>query len=108
MKSAHTVVLERNTVIQARLETEPYEAGWATEAVWFVEPLAPLTTTWRLRMQISPDGLRWCDHNSPVVELQPTGVTALPAVHFGTWIRLVLVADDADASAPVMIWLALK
>lgn len=108
MKSAHTVVIERNTVAVGALETEPYEVGWATEALWFVEPLDPLDTTWRMRVRISPDGLRWCEHGDEVREVSSRGLTALPVARFGSWLQLVLSADDPAACARVMITLALK
>lgn len=107
MRSPHTVVLERNSTITGTFATEPYEAGWATEALWFVEPLDPWQGRWLARVQVSPDGLRWCDHTSPARELAD-GLTALELSRFGTWVRLRLEPDDESSVARVMITLALK
>ena len=39
MRQSHTAVLERNVVWAGSFETEPYEAAWASEAVFFVRTL---------------------------------------------------------------------
>ena len=45
---------------RARRASEPYEAGWAREAVIFVRALkAPKGEQPMARVEISPDGMRW-------------------------------------------------
>ncbi len=41
MKQSHTTVLERNTEWSGRFETEPYEVGWASEAIFFARVCSP-------------------------------------------------------------------
>ena len=92
MQNIHTAPLE---VLSSRsngeFATEPYEAGWATEAtamLYIRERHAPAARL-KLRVQISVDGARWFDHPTrPLVASQPGGY-AIPVTHFGNWLRLV-------------------
>lgn len=109
MRSALSVVMERNSHATGSLVTEPYEAGWATEAMWFVEALDPLEVTWTARVEISPDGLRWCPWGGQEHPLADPGLTALPVTHFGTWLRIVLTATGSpQGQGRFMVTLALK
>lgn len=91
-----TVVLERNTVARGELVTEPYEAGWAHEAIFFIHSLDELHSDWTAQVQISADGLTWCDLDDGGENLKRTGVTPLRINNFGTWLRLVLRARDTE------------
>ena len=69
--------------------SEPFEAGWAAEAIAFVYVReagngARLT----LRAQISADGQRWIDHGAAFPEIGAPGGYALSVRHFGNWLRL--------------------
>ena len=66
MQQSLTAVVERNVTFDAAFATEPYEAGWADEARWFVRVLeaAGEGAELLLHPQISPDGLFWCDEGS--------------------------------------------
>ena len=63
---AYTAVIERNRSWKGAFETEPYEAAWAGEAIFYVRALeandVPEGTP--ARVQISPDGMRWCDEGT--------------------------------------------
>ncbi|MFC5823414.1 hypothetical protein [Nonomuraea insulae] len=108
MRHALTAVLERNTTFTADFATEPYEAGWASEARWFVRTLA-LQGDLRLTAQISPDGLHWCDDDDSVeqVATEP-GLVTLRVREFGHWLRLRATLRGGDPQAKVLIYLALK
>ncbi len=110
LRRSFTAVIEKNTTWTADFETEPYEAGWAVEARWFVRIMtidgadASLTVT----PQISPDGLFWCDEGlAPVVMNRPT-VYSFPQRDFGNWLRLRAEVKGANPSVKVMIYLVLK
>jgi hypothetical protein len=94
MRKIHTAPLE---VFGAKpngvFETEPYEAGWATEAVAmvYVREIHGPAPVLRLRAQLSVDGDRWFDPE-PALTLAPisrVGGYALRIAHFGNWLRLV-------------------
>jgi hypothetical protein len=111
MRHALTAVLERNTTFAKDFHTEPYEAGWAAEARWFVRTLelegdAPAL---RLTVQISPDGLHWCDDDESAEQLvTEPGLVSLRVREFGHWLRLRATVTGGDPRAKVLIYLALK
>lgn len=110
MRQSLTAVIERNATLSEAFTTEPYEAGWASEARWFVrtdtltgdQALVEFTT------QISPDGLIWCDWEGPALEVSEEGLMTLPVREFGNWLRLRGAVKGTESSAKVTIYLALK
>lgn len=112
MRAFQTTVLERKTAVQAGFATEPYETGWASEAIYFVEVHEQSGAALTARVQVSPDGIRWVDEGAAHVELPSSGLAYVRVAHFGGWLRLVLAAADADnaadANARVTIHLVLK
>ena len=108
LRRVFTAVIEKNSVLTSDFETEPYEAGWATEARWFIRILtidgadASLTVT----PQISPDGLFWCDEGRAQLFASKPGVSSFALRDFGNWLRLR--GEVKGASVKVMIYLVLK
>ncbi|MET7462188.1 hypothetical protein [Nonomuraea sp. NPDC005501] len=109
MRHALTAVLERNTTFTADFTTEPYEAGWAAEARWFVRTLAleGEAPALELTTQISPDGLHWCDDDAGQVTTEP-GLVSWRVREFGHWLRVRGTLTGSGAKAKVLIYLALK
>ena len=108
VRQSYTAVVERNQVFSARFATEPYECGWASEAIFYVRKLETAGDLVGniLRVQISPDGMRWCDEGSSVT-LSDAEVDFAKVNHFGNWLRLT--GDwTAGVSAKVIVALALK
>lgn len=110
MRQTQTAVLERNTTFTESFSTEPFEVAWAAEARWFVhisrfngDPARLVLTT-----QISPDGLNWCDHESPVREAGKVGLVTWPVREFGGWLRLRGEFQGEGGSATATIYLVLK
>ncbi len=90
-RQVYTAVVERNVTWQGDFTTEPYEAGWASEALIFIRTLQatgpglPATA----RVQLSPDGIHWIDEGTTV--LVPTATEGLGVARvqqFGNWLRL--------------------
>ncbi|MHA6298795.1 hypothetical protein [Devosia sp. CAU 1758] len=103
-----TAILARNELWQGSTASEPYEAGWAKEAILFVRALKqPEGPRPLARVQISADGMNWVDEGS-TVELPGDGQTrAVKLTHFGNWLRLC--ADfEPGASATLLVSLHLK
>ncbi len=90
MRRSHTAVIERNTTWSGAFSTEPYEAGWASEAVFFVRALerSGLTAEAAARVQISPDGIHWCDEGTILRLPAAPGVVCARFSQFGGWLRL--------------------
>lgn len=106
MKEFYTVVLDRLTTFNGILESEPYEAGWAEEAIAFVkihsmEKDAKVS----FRIQISPDGIIWADTESRKESIEEEGVYYSKIREFGGWLRLVV---ESEKEIKVTTYFALK
>jgi hypothetical protein len=110
VRRSFTAVLEKNTTFTSDFATEPYEAGWAAAARWFIRILemqgepAVLTVT----PQISPDGLFWCDEGSTPLLISKPGLYSFALHDFGQWLRLEAQLAGREARVKVLIYLALK
>lgn len=109
LKRSFTAVVERNVTVTGRLETEPYETGWAGEARWFVHVLAAdPQTTLEIASEISPDGLTWCRHEAEPASHTGTGLFSLPVRMPSPWQRLVLSARPDTDPVKVIVYLTLR
>jgi hypothetical protein len=107
MLTSATTLVERRTVVDGEYGTHPYEAGWASEALFFVRtngPHAELT----IFPQVSPDGIDWLDHGQPVTLPADKGLVKVGMAQFGTWIRVLISGASAETPAVVFVHLALK
>ena len=92
LPACHTAAMMlRGWIGLARTEIEPYEAGWAREAVAFVCIHEAKDQSARLfvELETSPDGIRW-GTLLPVQELPASGVHRIRAEGFGNWLRAAL------------------
>lgn len=106
MKQFYTVVLDRLTTFQNKLNSEPYEAGWADEVVAFVRvEEMEKNSVLSAKLQISPDGINWIDEGSSILEIMKEGVFFMRTVNFGGWLRLSL---ECNKKCKVTTYLALK
>ncbi len=107
---SHTVPLERNQVWSGAFASEPYEASWSREAIFFIRALktSAAAQAAEARVQISPDGIHWCDEGSVCSLPNQTDETTFVKVsHYGGWLRLV--GDAApESSVTVIVHLVLK
>ena len=109
MRQSTTISVELNTEWQGEFSAEPYEGAWASEAIYFVRALeaeeVPAEAT--ARVQISPDGMHWCDEGTLVPLSGAPGTTFARVSHFGGWLRLVGELPDG-ARMKVIVYLVLK
>jgi len=90
-----TMLRENQTAVVARNEwwadgdaSEPYEAGWASEAMVFLRALDAQGEGGRAVVQVSPDGLRWVDEGTRF-DAPDRGQVAFARVReFGQWLRV--------------------
>lgn len=85
-----TAVVARNESWTGESATEPYEAGWAREAIVFVralkQPTGPLP---KARVEISADGMHWCPEGSEFeLPASKDSVTFQRLGHFGNFLRI--------------------
>ena len=109
MRQSHTAIIERNVVWSGEFALEPYEVAWATEAIYFVRSLEVegVPEGMVAQVQISPDGMHWCDEGSLVPIPSEVGQTFCRLRHFGGWLRAVGTLPDG-AWLKVIVTLVLK
>ncbi len=104
-----TAVIARNERWTGDAASEPYEAGWAREAVFFIRALKdPAGVPPTGFIEISPDGMHWVREGA---EFQMPGEKDAIAVarltRFGNWLR-VATQFDPEAECTVLVTLHLK
>ena len=109
VRRSYTAVVERNVEWSGEFATEPYEAAWATEAIFFVRALAVTgKAVIQARVQISPDGMHWCDEGTKLaLPSSPDQTTFCKVRHFGGWLRLAGAVPE-NVSTRVIVYLTLK
>lgn len=98
-----TAVVARNEVWTNHSATEPYECGWAKEAIVFLRALKmPIGIQGcDARIQISPDGMKWLDSGKKFK--LPEGIDEIgweTVQNFGNWLR---VAVDLPEGASICV-----
>ena len=90
LRESVTYVIARDEDWQGDAVTEPVEAGWATEAVFFLRGMqASQGELPEVRAQISPDGMRWIDEGAAVaLPRNENELQFMRVRHFGNWLRL--------------------
>ena len=107
-RRSYTAIVERNRVWDSDFATEPYEAAWASEAIFFVRALDVTADCGGIaRVQISADGIRWADEGATLrLPTEKDAVAFCKVAHFGGWLRLC--GEVERGSATVLVSLALK
>lgn len=97
MNSFYTSVVELRQDFASTVETHPFECGWADEAIFFVDVHEPTPgTVVSLRVQLSPDGIRWLDEGT-AIDVSHSAFARI--THFGGFLRLAGTATDNDGEA---------
>lgn len=105
LRESTTAVLVRGERVGEGFATEPYEAGWAHEAVIFVLGMDE-TDGGSLAVQISPDGFHWIDEGVEIAMPARDGVSFGRLAHFGNWLRLeARMANGAERRLMVTVHL---
>ncbi len=110
MKQTHTAVLERYGSFTGDFTTEPYEVGWAEEAIFFIKIEAVVGIKPKLTgsVQISPDGISWVDEGTSLPVITKDGLLFTRVRHFGNWLRLSCHVSGRDTNFRGAILLCLK
>ncbi len=90
LRESITYVIAREELWQGHAVTEPLEAGWASEAVFFLRGMDDVQgEVPQVHAQISPDGMRWVNEGSvTVLPRNKDDLEVLRVRHFGNWLRL--------------------
>jgi len=105
--TTYTSVLARRVRIGSDFATLPYEAGWATEAVFFtqVEGAHPEL---EISTEISPDGINWVRRGTPQTLAADESIADNSLTVFGNWVRLRITGATEHTPARVLVHLNLK
>jgi hypothetical protein len=83
-------IVARNERWSGTAATEPYECGWAREAMLFVRALEAEGAPGRARVQVAPDGMHWVDEGTAMPLPSRVGESTMAKVAgFGGFLRLV-------------------
>jgi hypothetical protein len=113
LPQSHLAIVARNITWTGpgSVATEPYEVGWAKEALVFVRLLKP--PAWphgphALAVEISADGMHWAPHGTSVdMPRDETETTVARVTHFGGWLRIAGPMHDGE-SVTLLVSLHLK
>jgi hypothetical protein len=97
LPQAHTAVVDRNEPWSGKAASEPYEAGWAREAIiwWRILDISGPPEPVEAYIQISPDGLRWMDEGSVIrLDCRVDELGFARISHFGNFLRLATHLPD--------------
>lgn len=109
MRQSTSAIVARNREWVGLNHSEPYEAGWAEEAIFFVRALkSPRGTAALAHVEISADGMRWVrEGTSFELPTELDAVTFARVSHFGTWLRIAAEIPD-DGAQTLLVTLHLK
>lgn len=104
-----TAIVARNEAWSGEAASEPYEAGWAREAVIFIRALkAPEGPMPLAEIEISPDGMHWVSEGTAVqMPSEKDAIAVARVAHFGNWLR-VAARFAPGAEARVLVTIHLK
>ena len=107
-RQVYTAVVERNVTWEGVFATEPYEAGWAAEALIFIRVLKGGVFDLCAAVQMSPDGIHWIDEGTRIpLPDQADALTMARVTHFGNWLRLSGELPPGQ-SCTVLVYFVLK
>jgi len=110
LRESYTLPVERNIRWEGAFSSDTAETAWANEAIFFVRALNVEgdVSGVTCRVQISPDGMYWCDEGT-IFDLpaEVDAVTFGRVTHFGGWLRIVGELP-AGGAITVIVYLVLK
>ncbi len=91
-------------------QTQPYEAGWASEVIFFimVEELEGVNPSLVAKVQISHDGVNWCDEGTVSEPITKKGLHFIRVKHFGNYLKLDCKVEGENPSYKLNIQIACK
>ena len=109
LRRCYTAVVERAEPLKGEFFTEPYEAGWAREALIFIRVRGGLGggLKIRARVQISPDGIDWVNEGTIFPSIRQKGTYFVKVSNFGNWLRVAGRIGDPDARVRTSVYIVL-
>jgi hypothetical protein len=104
-----SAVISRGELWAPGFATEPYEAGWAREAVIFLHTLDKSEQGGVASVQISPDGILWVDEGTRIeLPHEPGRVIFAKVSHFGQFLRVATNKVDKYQPRRILATVNLK
>ena len=109
MRQFQASAVERRIYFKTQLTSQPMEAGWASEAIFFliVEEIKG-TACIKTHVEISPDGINWIKEGAVFPEITTPGHYFCKVTHFGNWLRVNGEISGAGAEVKASVQLHLK
>ena len=108
LPESQSAVIARNETWVGRAVTEPYEAGWAREAVIFVRALKAVGAGGTAHVELSPDGMNWVAEGTCFpLPASTDEVTFARVSEFGNWLRLRAHVPE-QSSVTVLVTIHVK
>ncbi|WP_234573612.1 hypothetical protein [Rhodohalobacter sp. 614A] len=110
MKVFNAAHLEVKKDFKEDFQTNPFEAGWASECIFFVmvEDLSGEAPELTAEVEISHDGMSWAKEGSALTSVNKKGLHFVKVHHFGNWLRLNCHIEGEKPSFRLNIQIALK
>ena len=110
MKNFHASVVERRITVTEDFASHPMEAGWASEAIFFlvVEEVSGTQTSLDAVVEISADGINWIPEGTAFPTISSEGHYAVKVGHFGNWLRVYGKMGGANPAFKLSVHLHLK
>jgi len=110
MRHFHASVVERRITVKDGFAAHPMEAGWASEAIFFliVEEVQGTDTMLDAVVEISADGITWIPDGTAFAKITAPGNYFVKVSHFGNWLRVSGIVSGAEASLKLSVQLHLK
>lgn len=110
MKEFYTAVVELRQPIVKEFTSEPYECGWANEAIIFLtfHPEISAFDEIITQPQISPDGINWTDLSECAINIKQAGLHAIRLHNFGGWLRVAFTISGQTQTATLTLHMTLK
>jgi len=100
---SQAAVVARNETWTGQAATEPYEAGWAREAIIFVRALKSVGAAGRAHVELSPDGMNWVAEGTTfALPHDASKVTYARLTQFGNWLRIRAELPDGSSVTVVV------
>lgn len=110
MRHFQASAVERRVIFKDQVSSHPMEAGWASEAIFFliVEEITGTGTTLSAVVEISADGINWVKEGSAFPSIDGPGHYFCKVSHFGNWLRVSGQIDGENAEVKASVHLHLK
>jgi hypothetical protein len=109
MRQFQATTIERRKIFNGVIQSQPIEAGWASEAIFFliVEEIE-LNTGLSIAVEISADGINWIHEGTNFPPMNGAGHYFVKVKHFGNWLRVNGKIVGGNSQAKLSVHLHLK